>query len=90
MSGAAAREMRKPEDGPFYALADAMSSGVLLASSERLCWASERLAKMAGFESSSDLAEIPLGDLFSDTGDGSPGSTTRAAVPRTQRTKIGR
>ena len=80
MSGAAAREMRKPEEGPFYALADAMSGGVLLASSERLCWASERLAKMSGFESSSDLAEVPLGDLFSDTGDGSPGSTTRSVV----------
>ncbi len=80
MSGAAAREMRKPEEGPFYALADAMSGGVLLASTERLSWASERLAKMAGFESSSDLAEAPLADLFSDTGDGLPGSTTRAVV----------
>ena len=80
MSGAAAREMRKPEEGPFYALADAMSSGVLLASSERLCWVSERFAKMAGFESSSDFTEVPLGDLFLDTGDGSPGSTTRAVV----------
>jgi len=80
MSGAAAREMRKPEEGPFYALADAMSSGVLLASSERLCWVSERFAKMAGFESSSDFTEVPLGDLFLDTGDGSPGSTTCAVV----------
>lgn len=35
---------------------------------------------MAGFESSSDLAELPLDNLFSDTGDGLPSSTTRAVV----------
>jgi signal transduction histidine kinase len=57
-----------------------MSGGVLLASGERVRWASERLAKMAGFESSSDLAELPLGNLFLDTGDGLPGSTTRTVV----------
>ena len=80
MSNAAVQEIRRTEEGPLCALANAMSSGVLLASVDRICWASDRLAKMAGFESSSDLAELPLGDLFSDCGDGLPGSTARAAV----------
>lgn len=80
MGEAAAREIRKPEEGPLYALANAMSSGVLLASAERVCWASERLAKMAGFDSSADLTGLPLGKLFSDTGDGLPGSTARAVI----------
>jgi len=80
MSEPAAREIQEPEEGSIHAFANAMSGGVLLASAGRVCWASERLAKMSGFESSSDLAELPLGDLFSDTGDGLPGSTTRTVV----------
>jgi len=80
MSEAAAREVRRPDEGPLYAFANAISSGVLLVLAERVCWASERLAEMAGFESASDLAELPIGDLFVDTGDGLPGSTTRAVV----------
>jgi signal transduction histidine kinase len=80
MSEAAAREIRKPEEGSLHTFANAMPVGVLLTSAERVCWASERLAEMAGFESSSDLAGLPLGDLFLDTGDALPGSTTRAVV----------
>jgi len=80
MSEAAVREVSKPEEGLLHTLANAMSAGVLLASAERVCWASERLAEMARFESSADLAELPLGDLFSDTGDALPGSTTRAVI----------
>jgi signal transduction histidine kinase len=78
VSEAAAREIQKPKEGPLYTFANGISGGVLLASAERIYWASERLAVMAGFESSSDLVELPLGNLFSDTGDGLPGSTTRA------------
>ena len=64
MSEAAAREIRKPDEGPLHAFANAMSGGVLLALAGRVCWVSERLAEMAGFESSSDLAELPLGESF--------------------------
>jgi signal transduction histidine kinase len=80
MSGAAVREIQKPDEGPLHAFANAMSGGVLLTLAERVCWASDRLAEMAGFESSSELSQLPIRDLFSDTGDGLPGSTTRAAV----------
>jgi signal transduction histidine kinase len=80
MSEAAVRQIREPGEGLLHAFANAMSDGVLLASAERVCWASERLAEMAGFESSSDLVELPLGGLFSDTGDGLPASMTRAVV----------
>ncbi len=80
MSVAAARGIQKPEEGLLHAFANAMSGGVLLALAGRVCWASDHLAEMAGFESPLDLAELPLGNLFSDTGDGLPGSTTRAVV----------
>jgi len=80
MSEAAVREIRMPDEGSLHAFANAMSGGVLLTLAERVCWASNRFAEMAGFESSSDLAELPLENLFSDTGDGLPGSTTRAVV----------
>jgi len=80
MGEAAAREIQPPAEGPLCAIANAMSRGVLLAVADRVCWASDPLAEMAGFESAADLAGVPLGDLFSDAGDGLPGSTTRAAV----------
>jgi signal transduction histidine kinase len=80
MSEAAVREIREPGEGLLHAFANAMSDGVLLASVERVCWASERFAEMAGFESASDLVELPLASLFSDTGDGLPASTARAVV----------
>jgi signal transduction histidine kinase len=80
MNEVAAREIREPDEGLLHAFANAISGGVLLALAGRVCWASERLAAIAGFESSSDLAGLPLDDLFSDTGDGLPGSTTRAVV----------
>ena len=82
MSEAAIGEVRKPEEGPLHAFANAMSGGVLLVLDGRVYWASERLAEMAGFESSSDLAELPLVNLFSDTGDGLPGLTTPGHLMR--------
>ena len=80
MGEAAVRQIREPGEGLLHAFANAMSDGVLLASVERVCWASERLAEMAGFESSSDLLELPLSGLFFDTGDGLPASSPRAVV----------
>jgi len=38
MSGAAAREIRKPDEGPLHAFANAMSGGVLLALAGRVGW----------------------------------------------------
>lgn len=73
-------EVRKPEEGPLHTFANALSVGVLLTAAQRVCWASERLAEMAGFESSSDLAGLPLGDLLSDTGDALPGTSSRAVI----------
>jgi len=80
MSEAAAREVREPEVGLLRALANAMSGGLLVAAEDRVCWASERLAEIARFESPADLVGLPLGDLFSDTGDGLPTSAARAVV----------
>ncbi|MBW2493159.1 MAG: hypothetical protein JRE43_00265 [Deltaproteobacteria bacterium] len=80
MSEAAVREIREPDEGLLRAFANAMSEGVLVASVDRVCWASERLAEMAGFDSASDLEQRPLSDLFCDTGSGLPTSTSRAAV----------
>ena len=90
MGGTAAREIGKPDAGLLYALANAMSGGLLFASAERVCWASERLAEMAGFESPSDLEGLPLDDLFSDTGDGLPASTTRTPAEAASETPDGR
>jgi len=80
MGEAAVREIQKPDEGPLHALANALPDGVFFSADERVSWASKRLAEMAGFESSSDLAGLPLGKLFSDTGDGLPASTTCAVV----------
>ena len=80
MSEAAARQMRESGEGLLRGFANAMSDGVLLASAERVCWASERLAEMAGFEAAADLEDLPLGELFFDTGDGLPAATTRDVV----------
>jgi len=80
MSEAAAHQMRESGEGLLRAFANAMSDGVLLASTERVCWASEHLAEMAGFESAADLEDLPLGDLFFDMGDGLPAATTRDVV----------
>jgi len=80
MGEAAAREIRMPDEGSLHAFANAISGGVLLVSDERVCWASERLAEMAGFKFSSDPMEIPISELFSNTGNGLPGSTARAVI----------
>ena len=80
MAEAAAREIRMPDEGSLHAFANVISGGVLLVSDERVCWASERLAEMAGFESSSDPVELPISELFSNTGNGLPGSTARAVI----------
>ncbi len=80
MSEAAVHQIREPGEGLLRAFANAMSDGVLIASAANVYWASERFAEMAGFESSADLVESPLGGLFADTGDGLPASTTRAVV----------
>jgi len=80
MSEVAAREIATPDAGALHAFAKALSGGVLLASGGCVGWASERLAEMAGFESPAELAGLPLGELFSDAGDGSPGSTARSVV----------
>jgi signal transduction histidine kinase len=80
MGESALREIQEPDAGPLYALANAISGGLLFAAVERVCWASERLAEMAGFAASADLVGLPLSDLFSDTGDGLPGATERVFV----------
>ncbi len=80
MNGAAAREIATPDAGRLGAFAKAISAGALLASDGRVRWASARLAEMAGFESPARLVELPLCELFSDAGDGPPGSTARAVV----------
>jgi signal transduction histidine kinase len=80
MREAAMHEIQRPEEGPLHAFANAMSAGVLLAADKRVCWVSERFAKMAGFEFPADPVDMPIGGLFLDSGDELPGLTTRAVV----------
>ncbi len=80
MSEATACETRGPVAEPLDALADAISAGLVVASADRIRWASERLVEMAGFGSASELLGRPLRDLFSDTGAGLPDCAARLSV----------
>jgi len=80
MGEISAHEARRPDVGPLYALAGALSGGLLLACADRIRWASRRLADLAGFDSPADLVDRPLRDLFTDTGDGLPAATARGVV----------
>jgi signal transduction histidine kinase len=80
MNDATARRVRAPAEEALFAFANAISGGVLVTSADRVYWASERLAKMAGFKASADLEAMSLEELFSDSGDGLPASAKRAVV----------
>jgi signal transduction histidine kinase len=80
MNQAAQGGVQEPVGDRLRALADAIPSGVILVSSERVAWASERFAETAGRGSSAALIEAPIADLFTDTGSGLPNAKTRRAV----------
>jgi signal transduction histidine kinase len=80
MIEAAQWSVQKPVGDRLLALADAIPSGVILVRSERVAWASERFAEMAGRGSSAALIRARLEDLFRDTGSGLPDAKTRQAI----------
>ena len=80
MDQAAQWDVQEPAGERLRALADAIPSGVILVSSERVAWASERFAETAGRGSSAALVEASIDDLFTDTGSGLPNAKTRRAI----------
>ena len=80
MNQAAQWDVQGPVGDSLRSLADAIPNGVILVRSERVAWASERFAEMAGRGSSAALIETPIDDLFTDTGSGLPAAKTRRAI----------
>jgi signal transduction histidine kinase len=80
MREAAANKAEGLERSQISALADATPNGVILTCEQRVSWASERFAEIAGWESPDAYLGAPIGELFVDRGHGLPGPIASQAI----------
>ena len=78
--GAGFREDAKRSEDAVRRLASAMSEGVAFVREGRIVWANEALAAMAARPGAGDLADLDLGRLAADAGDGLPDASRPGAI----------